>query len=115
MTANASWSDVLTPAAPRREEPVRPDPPLTRRRSFLASPDEWITFSILFIAFLAVAASIEEADWVNEMPSLFAASLVGLVTGWLLAHARVPGALLHPLAIAIGLLVAFAETLQTMS
>lgn len=116
MTANASWTDVLAPATPRRDEPGRPEQaPISRRRSFLTSPDEWITFSILFVAFVAVAASIEEADWVNEMPSLFAASLIGLVTGWLLAHARLPGIVLHPIAIGIGLIVAFGETLHTMT
>ena len=117
MTANASWtSDVLTPTAARRGDPGGAEqPPLARRRSFLTSPDEWITFAILLVAFVAVAASIEEADWVNEMPSLFAASLIGLVTGWMLAHTGLPGLVVHPVAIGIGLLVAFVETLHTMS
>lgn len=109
MSANASWVDFM-----RGSLPVGPDAEVALPRPFYRSWETWVTFSLVMIAFTAVAASIEQADWVNEMPSLFAASLVGVVSGFVLAHVRGSGALLALGALAIGVVVTLFETLQTM-
>jgi transglutaminase-like putative cysteine protease len=81
---------------------------------FYRSWETWVTFSLVMIAFIAVAASIEQADWDPEMPSLFAAALVGVLSGFVLAYVRAPGVVLGLGALALGLVVTLVETLQKM-
>ncbi|MSQ42125.1 MAG: transglutaminase domain-containing protein [Dehalococcoidia bacterium] len=84
------------------------------RRPLLLTTEPWFTFTIVLVAFMSAAYSIEAADWVREMPSLMAAALIGLVTGYLLALAPMRAAPLHLAGIASGLAVAFGATMQTM-
>ena len=104
---NASGRDPA-PAPPQVEEPRRFLP------AFLVSGETWLTFALVLTAFMAVAHSIESANWVREMPSLVVAGLVGLVTGWLLAHVRLPRLLLQLAAAAYGVAVAVGLTMHTM-
>ena len=53
---------------------------------FLRSREEWITLAILAVALGAVISSVEDANWVREMPSLAAAGFGGVAAGWLLAQ-----------------------------
>lgn len=110
MSAQASWADFMRggdtdrrPLAPHAATP------------FYRSWETWVTFSLVLVAFLAVAASIEQADWVDEMPSLFAAALIGIVGGFVLAHVRAPGVLLTLVATIGGVASTFALALQTMT
>ncbi|MEZ4501874.1 MAG: transglutaminase domain-containing protein [Dehalococcoidia bacterium] len=110
MTTQASWADFM-----RGSDAERPVQPSHASAPFYRSWETWVTFSLVLVAFLAVTASIEQADWVDEMPSLFAAALIGIVGGFVLAHVRAPGALLVPLATVVGIVVSFALTMQTMA
>ncbi len=115
MTANVLWDEFraatgrgATPAPPRVEE-QRPG-----AFAFLASGEVWLTFALLSVGFMAVVYSIESTNWVREMPSLVVAGLVGLITGWLMAHVRINALPLHVVGIASGLTVAVGQTLHTM-
>ena len=109
MTANSSLDQLFQGPTPLPSEPVE-----EQRRVFDFSWEGAVTFALVLLAMLAVVASIEEANWVNEMPSLFAAAFVGLLSGSLLARVRLPAALLYAGGIALGLAVVFGETLHTM-
>ena len=115
MTAEVLWEQFRAasgrdpaPAPPQVEEPRRFLP------AFLVSGETWLTFALVLAAFMAVAHSIESANWVREMPSLVVAGLVGLVTGWLLAHLRLPPLALQLAAVASGAAVAVGLTMHTM-
>ena len=115
MTANVLW-DEFRAATGRR---VTPAPPQVEERrpgafAFLASGEVWLTFAVLTLGLMAVVYSIESTNWVREMPSLVVAGLVGLITGWLLAHVRTNALPLHVVGIASGLTVAVGQTLHTM-
>ena len=115
MTANVLWDQFraatgggVTPAPPQVEQ-KRP-----RAFAFLASGEVWLTFAVLIVALMAAVYSIESTNWVREMPSLVVAGLVGLSTGWLLAHMRMNVLPLHVVGIASGLTLAVGQTLHTM-
>lgn len=114
MSAETAW-EVLTnrPGRPPATDPGAQ----TRRRwlpAFLGSGETWLTFSLLIVAFVAVVFSIQSANWVREMPSLVAAGMIGLFTGWALAHAPLRQLPLQLAGFASGLAVALAQTMQTM-
>ena len=92
MSAGA-WTELLKPQAEARPA----------RRSLASVWEEALTFSLVLIALLSVVISVERANWVNEMPSLGVAAVVGLLSGWLLARSRAPGWALHLAGIPIGI------------
>lgn len=114
MTAGVPWNDLVTgrTAAPRGSLPA--EGPRRSRSLIHTSFEELVTLGLVLVALLSVSASLQEADWVSEMPSLFAAALVGLLSGWLLARVRLPAVALHLPAVAIGIVLVFSETLHTM-
>lgn len=80
----------------------------------VAAWDEWLTFALAVVAIVAVVISIEQADWVDEMPSLAAAAAGGLAVGWVLAHLHVRQWLLHIVGVLSGVLIASAEVAHVM-
>ena len=75
--------------------------------------EDALSFALLAAAQFAVALSIADASWVDEMPSLPAAAAIGLVSGTLLARRRpLPAAL--ALCLAIGLAAAAGMVMHTM-
>jgi transglutaminase-like putative cysteine protease len=74
----------------------------------------WLNLLLLFIALMAMTTSLENANWVDEMPSLTTATLVGLGTGWVLAQIPLRAWLLQILGIAIGLAGVFALVMAKM-
>ncbi len=46
--------------------------------------------------------SIEQAQWIKPQPSLTVALALAVATGWLLGKSRLPGSVVHPLAVVIG-------------
>ena len=66
---------------------------VVRSSRWFASMESWVTLALLLMAQLPVVGSLETANWVQEMPSLLAAAMLGLVVGWLLAQSPVPGAI----------------------
>ena len=47
----------------------------------LMSWEDWLTFAFALIAFLAVSASIQQADWVDHMPKVVPTVGAGLLAG----------------------------------
>ena len=78
------------------QEPAASEP---GRLDFLRSREEWITLALLVIALAAVVSSVEDANWVGEMPSLAMAGFGGLAAGWVASQSDVgvswnPGSML---------------------
>jgi len=91
----ASWNELFTP---RPAEPFAEPPPRER----LFSWEDVITFGIVLVLFLSVVGSIDSAEWVDEMPSLYPLALAGLLLGLLLARLRTNEVLAHLLALLVG-------------
>ena len=106
-----SWDVIYRPAgvSPSGAEPRQP-----RRFGFLLSWEAWLTLLLVGLVQLPVVGSLESTKWVNEMPSLTLASLVGLTAGWVLASTRGRALWLHLVGVAIGAGVVFGEVLATM-
>lgn len=92
----ASWEELF-----RQGEDKKPPPSWLLRLKIL-SWEDLITLGIVFLAFFTVTASINSADWVPEMPSLFTAGIFGLVLGLLLAKIGAGEILAHLIAISAG-------------
>lgn len=71
--------------APAGRTADRPAPP------WWLSWEEWLTFTLLVFLMVPVVGSLQSADWVDEMPSLVATALCGLVLGWVIARSPLPG------------------------
>ena len=106
MTTDIAWQDLL-----RGNEPA-PAPP---RRSLAWVWEELLTFSLVLLVLLSVVVSVERANWVPEMPSLGAAAMVGLVSGWLFARMRAPAWALQLAGLTLGTGVVVAMVMQTMN
>ncbi len=96
----ATWEDMFR----RQEEAAAP---LEEKRSvwsrlMLLSWEEWVTLLVVFIVFMTVVQSIDSADWVEEMPSLYAIAFGGLGVGLLLAKTRLNEAVAHVVALVVG-------------
>jgi len=67
--------------------------------------EDWLTFSVALIAFSTIAVSIQRADWVDNMPSLVPPALGGLLIGMLASRIRYYSIAIHPIAIALGVVL----------
>lgn len=108
MTLAPTWEELTSVPDP--------EPGALRRRipDFLLSGETWLTFAVSVVAFGAVVASIQSANWVSEMPSLVVAGAAGLGTGWLLANTPRRALKLHAAGLAAGLATAVGLTMHTM-
>jgi transglutaminase-like putative cysteine protease len=91
--------------------------PFKRRGGILGligNTERWLNLVLLLVALLAMSDSLERANWVDEMPSLTAAALFGLATGWVLAQLPLRAWLLQIVGIAIGLGWVFAIVMANM-
>src|SRR5262245_37043383 len=102
----ANWDEIFQR---RAEEPIRD----TRIAAFLPWED-WLTFVIVAIGFMSVVHSIDSADWVNDMPSLYPIGFSGLIIGYVLARVRVSELLLHPVALAAGAVLVHLQLLAIL-
>src|SRR4051794_39304446 len=91
----------------RTAERELPHGPTTRLPRLLMSWEDWLTFIFLFVAFISVAISIQQADWVKNpsMPSLFWTTTGALVVGLFAARTRLPAWVLPPVALALGVVI----------
>jgi hypothetical protein len=64
--------------------------------------EDWLTFGAAVMTFLAVSISIQQADWVRDMPAVVPTALGGLLIGMVAARVRFPSAAIHPIAVALG-------------
>src|SRR5690606_32224234 len=110
LMAEISWDTIYRTAPVAREE--RPERPPSW--TFLRSPEAWLTLFLVALVQLPVVASLESANWVDEMPSLLAASGVGVVSGWLLAGTPWRALWLHVVGFALGLAVVVGQVMHTM-
>jgi transglutaminase-like putative cysteine protease len=95
----ATWEEFFK--SPEQEEEA-PDKPAWWRKFAIFSWEELVTFVIVFIVFMAVVQSIDSANWVNEMPSLYPIAFFGLVLGILLAKLPLNELIAHTLALLTG-------------
>ena len=94
----ASWEDIFKQGT----EEERPKPPPWSKVSFI-SWEDLITLAIVMVAFLTVVRSVDNADWVPEMPSLYFIAFLGLGAGLFFSYVRIPGLIAHPVALALGM------------
>ena len=80
----------------------------------LLSWETWISLGLVLLAFMAVTTSIEQADWVDEMPSLTTASMLGLFIGFGLARLPGPGALWVLVALPLGAATTAMQAMYAM-
>lgn len=67
--------------------------------------EDWLTFVAAAITFMAVAVSLEQAHWVDEMPSFVPTAVAGLLIGMVAARVRYYSFAIHPVALALGAVV----------
>lgn len=77
--------------------------------------EDWLSFGLLGVLFLSVAASIQASDWVDDMPPLIPIALFGLLVGALLSRLRWPEGFIHLLALPIGAAAILAQLLAIVS
>jgi transglutaminase-like putative cysteine protease len=72
---------------------------------WLMSWEDWLTFAAALVSFLAVAVSIQNADWVPRMPPVVPTMVGGLAIGLLAARIRIPWPVAHLAALALGFII----------
>ena len=85
-----------------------------RSTRWFVSIEAWVTLALLLMAQLPVVGSLETASWVEEMPSLLAAAMIGLTVGWLLAQSPLPGVVATFLGAPLAIVVSCGMVLQQM-
>ena len=102
----AGWGEVFQT---RRQEGAPQKPSrfavLSRLSRFgTLTWEDVVTLAIVMVGFLTVVRSIDSADWVDEMPSLYSIGFLGLVLGLAMAQSRIPTLIAHLLALTVGFL-----------
>lgn len=97
-----SWDAALK----RELAPGESAPSLLRR---LLRWKDALTFLLTAVAFLSVAANVEQADWVRGLPSLYPIGLSALLTAYALSRLRVHQLLLLPLGLLAGSTILFLQ------
>ncbi len=107
------WGEMFAP----RTEPLVlaevPEEPRGWRR--LLWWEEWLTFLVLGAMLLTVIASVQQAKWVDTMPSLYPIAFFGLLAGALLARVRWPEPVVHLLALPFGAAAALGTVLSNLA
>ncbi|MEX1103632.1 MAG: hypothetical protein WED87_05260 [Dehalococcoidia bacterium] len=75
------------------------------RPRLLMTWEDWLTFGAALMTFLAVSISIQQADWVRDMPPGVPTAMGGLLIGMVAARIRFPSAAIHPIAVLLGALL----------
>jgi transglutaminase-like putative cysteine protease len=76
---------------------------------------EWFSFILLFVALEIVVLSLEQAHWITPQPSLTLVLILAMLAVRLLTITRLPGLVIHILALAIGALVTFWQVQGMLS
>ena len=74
-------------------------------KSWLGNWQEWGSIILLLLALEIAVRSIEQAQWITPQPSLTVVLALAVGTGWLLCKSRLPGSVVHPLAVVLGIAV----------
>jgi transglutaminase-like putative cysteine protease len=72
------------------------------RPRLLMSWEDWLTFAAAIVAFLSIAISIQNANWVRDMPAIVPTAMGGLLIGMLGARLRAKAVFIHPVALFLG-------------
>jgi len=64
--------------------------------------EDWLTFAVAVITFVAIAHSLEQANWVEGMPPFIPTVLLGLAIGMFTARTRLHALAIHPVGLALG-------------
>ena len=107
----ASWEEMWK----GRETPEPEKKPAWGSRLGAFTWEEIVTLVIVMIAFVTVVQSIDNADWVAEMPSLYTIALLGLATGLGLSRLRINEAFLHVIALGVGTLGVILTATSTLN
>ncbi|MGE3075290.1 MAG: transglutaminase family protein [Dehalococcoidia bacterium] len=81
-----------------------------RAPRLVMSWEDWLTFAAAVITFLAVAVSLEQANWVKRMPDFPPTAIAGLLIGMVAARIRYHAAAIHPVALLLGAVVVVLAT-----
>jgi transglutaminase-like putative cysteine protease len=103
----ANWDEIFQ----RRQAEAAPAE--GRVAAFLPWED-WLTFAIVTVGFMSVVHSIDSANWVDEMPSLYPIGFSGLLVGYALSRVRLSEAVLHPIALLAGATLIFLQLLAIL-
>jgi transglutaminase-like putative cysteine protease len=90
----ANWDEIFQrkPAGPEEDD----------RLSAIFPWENWLTFAILSVVFMSVVASIDSANWVDDMPSLYPIGFSALIAGYAFSRIRWNELLVHPIALLAG-------------
>jgi len=91
----------------RREEPQRQRSLKAGLISRLSGWREWLNLILLFVALEIAVLSLERAHWITPQPSLTLVLILAMLTVWLLVISRLPGVVIHVLALIIGASVTY--------
>ncbi len=70
----------------------------------------WLNLILLFVALEIVVLSLERARWITPQPSLTLVLVLSMLTVWLLVISRLPGIIVHLLALIMGAGVTYWQT-----
>jgi len=100
----ANWDEIFHQ---RKEAPAADEP----RQPAIVPWEDWLTFAIVSIVFMSVVHSIDSANWVDDMPSLYPIGFAGLIIGYALSRVRWHELLLHPIALLAGATLVYLQLL----
>lgn len=103
----ANWDEIFQ----RRSAD---DGPANDRLSSIIPWEDWLTFAITAVVFMSVVASIDSANWVTTMPSLYPIGFSALIVGYGLSRIKIHELLLHPLALLLGATLVFLQILAVV-
>jgi transglutaminase-like putative cysteine protease len=67
--------------------------------------EDWLTFAAAVITFVSVAVSLEQANWVEDMPPFVPTAVLGLLIGMFAARIKFYAAAIHPIGLALGAVI----------
>ncbi|MBI2913621.1 MAG: transglutaminase domain-containing protein [Chloroflexi bacterium] len=74
--------------------------------------EDWLTLALALAAVLAVSLSLEGAGWSQDMPALSLVGVLALLLSLFVARSSLPALLAWPLALVMGAVVTFWQTLE---
>ncbi len=105
---DANWDEI--PQAPPSHEPAE-----AGESRVAARWEDGLTFLLATVAFMSVAASVDSADWVRGLPSLYPIGFSALIIGYGLSRIRWNQFLLYPLGLFAGANVIFFQTMALIN
>jgi len=104
----ANWDEIF-------QRRTYDDAPADERLSSIVPWEDWLTFLLAAIAFMAVAASVNSAHWVRDTPSLYPIGFSALIVAYLLSRLRWNELLIHPVALFLGATFVFFQIVAVVS